>query len=93
MNTPVFLEIVFKNTDFPFAGRDEVEDPLSDSLGAADVGEVTGGGGGPETCAIEVEVTDLEKGLEIIRRTLRELGCPASTEIHQHQPQHIVHKL
>jgi hypothetical protein len=31
--------------------------------------------------------------LEIIRQTLRELGCPASTEIHQHQPQHIVHKL
>jgi hypothetical protein len=93
MNTPTFLEIVFKNADFPFDGRDAVEDPLADALEEAGIGEVTGGGGGSETCNIDVEVTDLEKGLEIIRQTLRELGCPASTEIHQHQPQHIVHKL
>ena len=93
MSTPTFLEIVFKNADFPFDGRDEVEDPLADALEKAGVGEVTGGGGGSGTCNIDVEVTDLEKGLAVIRGTLRELGCPASTEIHQHKPQHIIHRL
>jgi hypothetical protein len=93
MSEPIFLEIVFKNADFPFEGRDEVEDPLFDALEEAAVGEVTGGGGGSETCNIDVEVTDLQRGLEVIRTTLRGLGCPASTEIHQHQPQHTIHRL
>jgi hypothetical protein len=93
MSTPTFLEIVFKNTDFPFAGRDAVEDPLTEALKEAGVGEVTGGGSGPQTCNIDVEITDLERGLAVIRRTLSDLGCPASTEIHQQQPQHIIHKL
>ncbi len=93
MSTPTFLEVVFKNADFPFGGRDAVEEPLADALEEAGIGEVTGGGGGPETCNIDVEVSDLEKGLAIIRSTLSELGCPTSTEIHQHKPQHIIHRL
>lgn len=93
ISEPVFLEIIFKNADFPFAGRDVVEDPLSDALEHAGIGEVTGGGGGSETSNIDVELANLERGLEVIRRTLRELGCPESTEIRQYQPQRVIHRL
>lgn len=90
---PMLLEIVFRNKDFPFKGRDAVEEPVAEALEASGMGEVTGGGSGPETTAIDVEVLDLTRALEIIRQTLRDLGCPSSTEIHQHQPQHVVHRL
>jgi len=87
----VFLEIVFQNKDFPFKGRDVVEDALAEALEVSGVGEVTGGGSGPKTANIDVEVSDVDSGLEIIRQTLRTIKAPASTEIHQNTPAHIVY--
>jgi hypothetical protein len=87
------LEIVFRNNDFPFEGRDEVEEPLAEALASAGLGEVTGGGSGPETCNIDVEVSDLERGLEVIRGVLRKLGSPATTEIHQRSPRRALFRL
>lgn len=89
----IFLEVVFLNVDFPFDGRDAVEDPLSDALEQASLGEVTGGGCGSETCNVDIEVVDLERGLSLIRSTLLGLGCPNSTVINQYQPTHVVHSL
>ncbi|MDR3456415.1 MAG: hypothetical protein P4N60_03125 [Verrucomicrobiae bacterium] len=87
------MEVVFQAHDFPFKGRDIPEDALADALEKAKLGEVTGGGSGRQTSAIDVEVTDFERGLKLIRRTLKKVGAPASTEIHRHRPKHEIYRL
>jgi len=89
----ILLEIVFRAADFAFENRDMVEDSLAAALGEVGLGEVTGGGVGLETCAIDVEVSNVTQGLDLIRKTLKRLSCPATTEIHQYQPERIVHLL
>ncbi len=84
---PIFFEIVFQSADFSFGGRDEVEDPLDEALRAQDLGEVTGGGTGLGMCNIDVEVSDAERGLALIRAVLRELGVASSTRIYQGEPE------
>ncbi len=93
MSHPAFLEIVLKSEDFAFGGRDVVEDPLDEALQAAQLGEVTGGGTGSGSSNIDVEVEDLERGLQVVRRVLRELRVAASTVIVQRTPEHVVHKV
>jgi hypothetical protein len=82
---PTFLEIVLVAEEF-IGCRDEIEDPLDLALTEAGIGTVTGGGGGMGVCNIDVEVTDLDAGLAIIRRVLAELGVAESTEINQYKP-------
>ena len=93
MNHPAFLEIVLKSEDFVFDGRDEVEDPLDEALQGAQLGEVSGGGSGSGSSNIDVELVDLERGLQLVRRVLRELGVAPSTVIIQRTPEHVVHKV
>jgi len=88
---PIFLEILFQAADFQFGGRDEVEDPLDDALRRESVGEVTGGGSGVGIANIDVEVTDLGRGLVVIRRVLQSLGVARSTVIRQHVPAERTH--
>ncbi|RYG57310.1 hypothetical protein EON80_28405 [bacterium] len=78
------FEIVFQNADFEFEGRDDVEEPLEEALSDAELGEVTGGGSGPDTTNIDVEVTELEAGLALVRKVLLEIGAAKSTEIQYH---------
>lgn len=85
-SAPGFLEVVFRNSTFPFQGRDKVEAPLSEALAERELGEITGGGSGPESCHLDIEVTDLEQALKVIRHTLRELGFGADVRIHQRKP-------
>jgi hypothetical protein len=87
-----FFEIVFQYADFNFDGRDEVEDPLADALDEAELGVVTGGGSGPDTCNIDVEVADFDAGLALVRKVLKELNVAPSTIINfyiegQEEPQ------
>jgi hypothetical protein len=82
---PAFLEIVLESRDFTFDGRDEVEDPLHEALTAAGIGEVTGGGAGMGKSNIDVEISDLEAGLALVRRVLRDLKVAASTVIYAQQ--------
>eukprot|EP01031_Cornospumella_fuschlensis_P019507 gene19507-23906_t len=72
-----------QSADFTFGGRDEIEDPLDDALRKAQLGEVTGGGSGRGISNIDVEVTDPERGLAVIREVLRRLGVARSTIIRQ----------
>jgi hypothetical protein len=88
-----FLEIVLQSDDFSFGGRDELEDPLDEALRAAGVGEVTGGGAGMGVSNIDVEVTNLDSGLAVIRRVLAELGVARSTVINQYEPTRQVHRI
>jgi len=89
----IFLEIVLKSEDFKFGGRDAVEDPLDEELQKNNLGEVTGGGSGMGTTNIDVEVSDLEKGLELIRSVLSNLGVAKSTVINQYQPAHKIYNV
>ncbi len=89
----ILIEIVFKSSDFTFAGRDEVEDPLAEALEQAELGEVTGGGGGGDSLHIDVEIFDLKPGLKLIRKVLRRLSVAPSTAINQLEPELIVHSV
>lgn len=88
-----FLEIIFRNSDFAFDGRDEIGDPLDQALAEAGVGEVTGGGTGPDESNIDVEVTDLAEGLAVIKRVLQGLGVASSTVINQYDPERVTHRI
>ena len=79
----VFLGIILVAKDMEAAGilsRDEVEDPLSEALEEAGVGEVTGGGGGLGKYTIDVEVSRwrFRKALNVIRAAMREAHAPSS---------------
>ena len=88
----VFLEVVLNAKDLADAGiggRDEIEDPLNDTLTDAELGEVTGGGGGAGVAVIDVELhegANFEQGLSAIRSTLRALKVPASTKVKRYEP-------
>lgn len=76
----------------PIERGERFEDPLQAALVAANLGEVTGGGSQMgegktvEFCGLDVEVTDRNKGLQIIRAVLRRLGAPAGTVIEEYLP-------
>jgi hypothetical protein len=80
-----FLEIILQAADFRLHARDDVEDPLHDTLTATGLGEVTGAGSGLGISNIDVEVNELEAGLALVRRVLRELNVAPSTVIYLHE--------
>jgi len=74
--------------------RGEVfEDPLQDALTASGLGEVTGGGSqlgerdAIEYCGIDVVVNDRDRGLEVIRSTMKRLAAPPGTVIEEFVPE------
>lgn len=66
----------------PIARGSKYEDPLDAALNAAKLGEVTGGGSALsidkkiEWVSVDVELTDVIKGVPFLRRKLIELGAP-----------------
>ena len=77
-------------------------DPLNQALKAEGVGETGDEGtqmgivdGGVVVVAADIEVTvsDLGRGLAIIRRVLRAAGAPAGTTITEHATTKVVHQL
>jgi hypothetical protein len=90
MNTQerLFLEVILQAADFTFHARDDVEDPLQDALTATGLGEVTGAGAGLGVSNIDIEVNDLQAGLALVRRVLRELNVAPSTVVYLHEGDH-----
>lgn len=78
--TFVFVKIM--DPVSPLERGTKYEDPLQASLQAAGVGEVTGGGtmmNADKTIAwvgIDVELSDLQRGIPLLIARLRELGAP-----------------
>ena len=77
----------------PIERGERFEDPLQAALDEQDLGEVSGGGSqlagrGKEIefCGLDVEVTDRERGLQLIRDTMRHLGVPPGTVIEEYLP-------
>lgn len=73
--------------------RQGIEDDLDEALSEKDLGEVTGGGSwigkaksGPQ-CNIDLEVTNFEKALKVIRRVLRKFKVDPRTEIVRYDPE------
>jgi hypothetical protein len=64
------------------AGEHEVEGSLQEALAAAGIGEVTGAGSGLGVSNLDVEITDLDAGLALVRKVLRDLEVPPSTMIY-----------
>ena len=69
------------------------EDPICEALAADGLGEVSGGGSllgrpGPdgsrpiEFCGIDIDTTDRESALSVLRSLLPDLGIPLHTELH-----------
>lgn len=77
-----FLEVILQSDDATFLERDEVEDSLQEALAAAGIGEVTGAGSGFGVSNLDVEITDLDAGLALVRKVLRDLEVPPSTMIY-----------
>lgn len=81
--TLVFVEI--RESIMPLERGHKYEDPLDDALKKAHLGEVTGGGTALsknhviEWVGIDVELTDLDKGMPFLKQKLIELGVPADT--------------
>jgi hypothetical protein len=76
----------------PIERGDRFEDPLDDALTSANVGRVSGGGSQlgegatVEYCGIDVVVRDRQRGLNVVRETMRKLGAPAGTAIEEFLP-------
>ena len=79
----VFAKIM--DTVGPMERAAKYENPLDRDLEAKDLGMVTGGGtqtakdGGIEWVGIDIDLADLDRGIEFTRRRLRELGAPAGS--------------
>ena len=76
----------------PIERGERFEDPLQAALDKEKLGEVTGGGSQMgegktvEFSGLDVEVTDHDKGLQIIREVMRRLNAPSGTVIEEYLP-------
>lgn len=79
---PTFVFVKIIESIEPLARGDKYEEPLDSALKKAKLGEVTGGGSllskekKIEWVGVDVELTDLEKGIPFLKRKLVELGVP-----------------
>ncbi len=71
----------------PVARGEKYEDPLDSALKQAKLGEVTGGGSSLtkekqiEWVGIDVELTNLMRGIPFLQAKLRELGAPKGSTL------------
>jgi hypothetical protein len=88
MSQRVFLVIMFNGiADWTSDhGWYEAQDFLDGELRQAGIGLVTGEGYG---CNWDVEVIDLDQGLSLIRKVLRNFRVAHSTLIHCYKPVHV----
>ena len=79
---PTFVFVKITESIMPLERGSKYEDPLDEALKKARVGEVTGGGSSLskdkkiEWVGLDVELTDVPKGIPLLRKKLIELGAP-----------------
>lgn len=87
-----FIEIWFPPNSLP-DGRQGLEDHLDDTLQNRGLGEVTGGGTGTLGSNIDIEVTDVDAAVPVIRRVLVLEGVHPDTAIRQREPNVVVYRV
>ena len=81
------VTVTIPESIMPVARGEKYEDPLDAALKKANVGEVTGAGshlsaaGVVGAVNIDVRLTDLPKGLPLLKEKLRDLGAPKGTSV------------
>jgi hypothetical protein len=84
---PCFVYAKILDDVGPMDRGEKYEDPLQDVLDAEGLGELTGGGtmqdksGKVLFVGIDIELTDLGRGIPIVARTLQELGAPPGSTL------------
>jgi hypothetical protein len=84
-STFVFARI--PDSVMPIERGSKYEDPLDDALRKSHLGEVTGGGSSlsqdrkVEWVGVDIELTDLTKGIPFVKRKLRQLGAPKGSKL------------
>jgi hypothetical protein len=84
---------------YPQERGEKYEEPLTEALMAAQVGEIIGGGqqlGVGDTiayCGVDVVLYERIRGLEVLREALGRLGAPAGTVIEEFVPEFQEHPL
>jgi hypothetical protein len=92
VETPAFIFVVLPGDLEPDDRHARYEEPLDAELQLAGIGGVSGGGTGLgeenadgsrdiEFSGIDVDVTNLDAGLELLRVHLPILGCPPNTRL------------
>lgn len=77
----------------PQERRELFEDKIEPALAASDLGFVSGGGSAPgrekadgtseiSSCGIDIDTTDRDRALVLLRKLLPEIGVPPGTELH-----------
>jgi len=79
----------------PVERGDKYDDPMTSALTGAGVGVFNGGGtvasgGKIEGCYLDIELSDRDRGLEVIRGVLREAKAPIATSIEEYAPNEFV---
>ena len=84
---PYFVYAKILDQVGPIDRGEKYEDPLQEVLDAEALGEITGGGTMQEKSGkilfvgIDIELTDLERGIPLIARKLHELGAPPGSTL------------
>lgn len=92
MSDTIFFEIILPaEDDYTLDYRHGIETRLNLVLRAAGIGEVTGGGTGMGKANIDVEITDPERGLALIRKVLQSLEVASTAVIREEGSQSIEH--
>jgi len=80
----IFLYVKLPGVLTPVVRNDKFAAPIGEALEAASLGEVTGGGtmmGAKPFSGIDVVVSELDQGLEVVAKALQDAGAPKGTEI------------
>lgn len=88
----LFVYIRLRGNIEPIERGERFEDPIDEALSAQGLGSVSGGGSSlsdplpdgsrvVEWCGVDVDVTDLDRALPILREKLLELEAPEGSEI------------
>ncbi len=93
LDPEMFVYVMIPGDIQPLMRGERFEDPLIEVLESFSVGSISGGGsqlgepypdGRPRVdfCGIDVDVTDRDRALGLIREKLVELNTPCGTEVH-----------
>ncbi len=82
----------------PVERGEKYDEPMTNALISTSTGVFNGGGTiatskGIEGCYLDIEISDLARGMTVIEEVLRDADAPAGTTIEEYQPNCFVEAL